>query len=77
LASLEQRTCTTIGKSLSGIDRMRTIVRLEIGVPNLGNMLNDSDLVRKKSVFFFFLLFQSFVCSNLLLTICALFVASS
>jgi hypothetical protein len=42
--SLEQRTSTAIGSSLSQVERMRTIVRLEIGVPNLGNMLNNADL---------------------------------
>ncbi len=44
LSTLEQLTCTTIGANISKIEKMRTIVRLEIGVPNLGNMLNDQDL---------------------------------
>ncbi len=43
--SLQQRTNTAIGSSLSHIERMRTIVRLEIGLPSLGNMLTNTDLV--------------------------------
>jgi hypothetical protein len=35
------RTCESIGKNVSSIDRLRTLARLEIGVPSLGNMLNN------------------------------------
>ena len=44
LSSLEQRTALDIGLQMSSIQRMKTIVRLEIGVFNLGNMLSLTDL---------------------------------
>ena len=44
LSTLEERTSENIGVNLNSIEKMRTIVRLEIGTPGLGTMLLDKDI---------------------------------
>lgn len=44
VASLAERTSEHIGKDLLNWRRMRTIVRLEIGIPNLGTQFENKDL---------------------------------
>ena len=44
IGTLEQRTADDMGAEITKWQRLRSVVTLEIGVPQLGNMLNNEDL---------------------------------